>query len=78
MLKIRLKRTGRKKLAQYKIVIMNAQSRRDGKPIEEIGFFDPHQNKIKINKFNLLKWIKNGAQPTQRVISLIRQSMHYE
>ena len=71
MLKIRLKRTGRKKRAFYKIVLTENLSRRDGKNISEIGFYDPIEKFLRINKEELLKHLKNGAYPTASVRHLI-------
>jgi small subunit ribosomal protein S16 len=72
MLKIRLKRIGRKKLASYRIVVMESLSRRDGRPVDELGSFDPHSDKISLNKIKFATWLKNGAQPTDRVRSLLK------
>lgn len=71
MLKIRLKRAGRKARAFYKIVLTENLSRRDGKNLAEIGFYDPIEKLLKINKEELLKYLKNGAYPTPRVRHLI-------
>ncbi len=75
MLKIRLKRTGRKGRAFYKIVLTENLSRRDGKNLAEIGFYDPIEKFLKINKEDLLKYLKNGAYPTPRVRHLILKMM---
>ena len=75
MLKIRLKRTGRKKLATYRIVVMEATTRRDGKPVDDIGSFNPHTDELNLNKFNFLKWIKKGAKPTERITNLINNEL---
>jgi len=71
MLKIRLKRTGRKKKPFYKIVLMENLSRRDGKAIIELGFYDPVKKVINFDKINLYKYINNGAYPTDTVRHLI-------
>lgn len=71
MLKIRLKRAGRKKKAFYKIVLMRNVGRRDGKAILELGFYDPFQNLLKFDRSNLLKYLKAGAHPTATVRHLI-------
>ncbi len=71
MLKIRLKRTGRKKRPFYKIVLTESLTRRDGKNLSEIGFYDPIEKYLKINKEELLKYLKNGAYPTSTVRHLI-------
>lgn len=71
MLKIRLKRTGRKKKPFYKIVLMENLSRRDGKAIAELGHYDPLLKIIKVDKANLYKYIMNGAYPSNTVRHLI-------
>ena len=71
MLKIRLKRTGRKKKPFYKIVLMENLSRRDGKAIAELGHYDPLLKIIKVDKTNLYKYIMNGAYPSNTVRHLI-------
>jgi len=71
MLKIRLKRTGRKKNPFYKIVLMKDLSRRDGKAIAELGFYDPIKKIIEFDKINLYKFIINGAYPSNTVRHLI-------
>ena len=71
MLKIRLKRTGRKKKPFYKIVLMENLSRRDGKSSAELGHYDPLLKIIKVDKVNLYKYIMNGAYPSNTVRHLI-------
>lgn len=71
MLKIRLKRTGRKKKPFYKIVLMENLSRRDGKSILELGYYDPIRKILNFDKENLHKYINLGAYPTNTVRHLI-------
>jgi small subunit ribosomal protein S16 len=71
MLKIRLKRTGRKKRPFYKIVLTENLSKRDGKAIMELGFYDPLKNFVYFDKVNLTKYINFGAYPTNTVRHLI-------
>ena len=71
MLKIRLKRTGRKKNPFYKIVLITNLARRDGKAIDELGYYDSIQKIIQIDKINLYKFIMNGAYPSNTVRHLI-------
>ncbi len=71
MLKIRLKRTGRKKKPFYKIVLMENLSRRDGKAILELGYYDPIKKLIHFDKLNLHKYLNHGAYPTDSVRHLI-------
>jgi small subunit ribosomal protein S16 len=69
MVKIRLKRFGSKKKPVYRIVVIDSRSRRDGRPIEEIGFYDPRKNpaEVRIDTEAYAKWMKNGAHPTEVV-----------
>ena len=76
MVKIRLKRMGMKKKPFYRVVIADERSPRDGRFIEEIGYYDPMKkpSDIKINKEKALDWMKKGAQPTDSVRILLKRS----
>ena len=76
MVKIRLKRLGAKKAPKYRIVVIDGREKREGAPIEEIGFYDPQQEPalIKIDAEAAQKWIRQGAQPTDTVRQLLRRS----
>lgn len=76
MVKIRLQREGKKKAPFYHIVVADSRSPRDGKIIEQIGTYDPmtKPSTIVLNKEKLEQWIKNGAQPTDTVKSLIKNA----
>lgn len=76
MLKIRLKRTGRKKKPFYKIVLMENLSRRDGKAIAELGYYDPITKVIHFDKSNLHKYINAGAYPTDTVRHLMSKMVN--
>ena len=67
--KIRLRRMGQKKAPFYRIVVSDSRSPRDGKFIEEIGYYDPTQDPsvIKVDEEAAKKWLNNGAQPTEMV-----------
>jgi small subunit ribosomal protein S16 len=71
MLKIRLKRSGRKKKPFYKIVLMENLTRRDGGSILELGYYDPIRKLLKFDKTNLHKYLNHGAYPTDTVRHLI-------
>jgi small subunit ribosomal protein S16 len=71
MLKIRLKRTGRKAKPFYKIVLMENLTRRDGKSVVDLGYYDPINKVLNFNKFLLHKYINQGAYPTSTVRNLI-------
>ena len=70
--KIRLKRMGAKKAPFYRIVVADARSPRDGKFIESIGYYDPVPTpaNVKIDEEKAMKWMDNGAQPTDTVKNL--------
>ena len=74
MVKIRLKRIGAKKAPHYRIVAVDSRNRRDGMPIEELGYYNPRSKDLKLNKEAVEKWMKNGAQPSETVASLIRRA----
>lgn len=71
MLKIRLKRSGRKGKPFYRIVLMESLSKRDGKAILELGYYDPLKKILKMDKAELHKYINFGAYPTDTVRHLI-------
>lgn len=74
--KIRLRRMGAHKKPFYRVVVADSRSPRDGRCIEEIGYFNPmvEPAQIKLDMEKVEKWIKNGAQPTDRVKSIIKQA----
>lgn len=74
--RLRLKRMGAKKSPFYRVVVADARSPRDGRFIEEIGFYDPTKEPamININGEKALEWIKNGAQPSETVKSLLHKA----
>ncbi len=74
--KIRLRRMGMKKAPFYRVVVADERSPRDGRCIEEIGYFNPltEPETIQIDAEKATKWIKNGAQPTDTVKALLKKS----
>jgi small subunit ribosomal protein S16 len=74
--KIRLKRMGAKKKPFYRIVVADSRSPRDGKFIEELGYFDPLKEpaEVKIDGEKVKKWLGNGAQPTDTVKALLKKN----
>ena len=76
MVKIRLRRMGAKKAPFYRVIVADARSPRDGRFIEEIGYYNPMTNpaEIKIDAEKATAWLKNGAQPTETVKSLLKKS----
>ena len=73
MVKLRLKRMGAKKQPSYRIVAADSRAPRDGRFIEILGFYNPRSNpaEIKLDEENILKWLNNGAQPTETVRSIL-------
>ena len=71
MLKIRLKRLGCKKAPAYRIIVINSTTKREGRPIQELGHYNPKTKVMKLDKETALDWIKKGAQPTDTVKYLI-------
>lgn len=76
MLKIRLKRLGRKKNASYRIIAIDSKKRRDGKAIEELGFYNPLTKETKINIDSIKCRIKQGAQLTLTVQYLLNKQLN--
>lgn len=73
MVKLRLKRIGRKHEPYYRIVATDSRSPRDGRFIEELGWFNPKAKDVlyKINSEGIKKWLSNGAQPSYAVKSIL-------
>jgi small subunit ribosomal protein S16 len=76
MLKLKLYPTGKKNQIKYRVVVAEARSKREGKYIESLGFYDPQSEPatIKIDKVKFNQWIKKGAQPTPTVRLLAKKA----
>ena len=74
MLKLRLKRIGRKRSPSYRLVIMENTSRRDGRPIDELGYYDPITKKCKLDTNKIQKWLSYGVKPTETVLGLLKKA----
>ena len=74
--KIRLRRMGAKKAPFYRVIVADERSPRDGKFIDEIGYYNPLKNpaEVKIDEAKAQKWLNDGAQPTETVKSLLKKS----
>ena len=74
--KMRLRRMGAKKKPFYRVIVADSRSPRDGRFIEEIGYYNPMTNpaEIKIDAEKAKTWLTNGAQPTETVKSLLKKS----
>lgn len=78
--KIRLRRMGSNKNPFYRIVVADSRAPRDGRFIEELGFYDPltEPKTVKVDAEKANQWIKNGAKPTDTVDRLFRENSVYE
>ena len=74
--KIRLRRMGAKKAPFYRVVVADSRYPRDGRFIEEVGYYNPMTNpaEIKIDVDAAKKWIANGSQPTETAKSLLKKT----
>ena len=74
--RIRLRRLGAKKNPFYRLVVADSRSPRDGKFIEEIGYYDPTKNPadIKIDEERAMYWLKTGAQPSETAKALLNKA----
>lgn len=78
MIKLRLKRYGKKREASYRIVVANSTSRRDGRPLEELGFYNPRTDEVRLNVPRILERLQQGAQPTDTVRDILRKANVFE
>ena len=74
MLKLRLKRVGRKRSPSYRLVIMENTCRRDGRPIEEVGYYNPISKNYKFDEVKIKKWLGYGVKPTETVFNLLKKA----
>jgi small subunit ribosomal protein S16 len=74
MVKLRLKRYGKKREVSYRIVAIQSNARRDGRPLEEVGFYNPRTDETRLDVPAIVKWLQNGAQPTETVRNILRKA----
>lgn len=74
MLKLRLKRVGRKGSPSYRLVIMENSFRRDGRPIDEVGYYNPISKKYNFEVEKIKKWLSYGVKPTETVLNLLKKA----
>lgn len=74
MIKLRLKRFGKKRAATYRIVAMNSSTRRDGRPLEELGIYNPMTDEVRLNEAPIRKRLQEGAQPTDTVRRILEKA----
>ena len=72
MLKIRLKRLGAKKDPSYRVIVINSTTKREGRPIQELGHYNPKTKVMKLDLASAQEWVKKGAQPTETVAYLMK------
>jgi small subunit ribosomal protein S16 len=78
MIKLRLKRFGKKREASYRIVAINSSARRDGRPLEELGFYNPRSDETTLDVPAIVKRLKEGAQPTDTVRRILEKANVFE
>ena len=74
MLKLRLKRIGRKRAPSYRLVVMENSTRRDGRPVEEVGYYNPISKEGHFDIPKIEKWLNYGVQPTETVSNLLKKA----
>ncbi len=78
MVKLRLKRLGKKREVSYRIVAINSRNRRDGKVLEELGFYNPRNDETRLDVPAIVARLKQGAQPTETVRSILNKAKVFE
>nr|QKV48111.1 ribosomal protein S16 [Risleya atropurpurea] len=78
MVKLRLKRCGRKQLTIYRIVAMDVQYRREGRDLQKVGFYNPIKNKTYSNVYAILYFLNKGAQPTIIVYNILKKAKFFK
>ncbi len=73
MIKLRLKRFGKKREASFRLVAVNSTSRRDGRPLEELGFYNPRTKETRLDTEAIRARLEQGAQPTDTVLTLLQR-----
>lgn len=78
MIKLRLKRYGKKREASYRIVAAQSTSRRDGRPLEELGFYNPRTDETRLDVPGIVRRLQQGAQPTDTVRRILEKANVFE
>ena len=74
MLKLRLKRLGKKRSPFYRLVIMENTFRRNGRPIDEVGYYNPMTKQYKFDTDKIKQWLSYGVKPTETVVYLLKKA----
>lgn len=78
MVKLRLKRLGKKREVSYRIIAIESSARRDGRALEELGFYNPRNKETRLNVPAIVQRLKQGAQPTETVRALLQKAKVFE
>jgi len=78
MIKLRLKRFGKKREVSYRIVAIESKTRRDGRPIEELGFYNPRTDETRLDVPAIVKRLQQGAQPSETVRSILNKAQVFD
>lgn len=78
MIKLRLKRYGKKREVSYRIVAAVSTSRRDGRPLEELGFYNPRTDETRLDVPAIVQRLRQGAQPTDTVRSILEKAKVFD
>jgi small subunit ribosomal protein S16 len=78
MIKLRLKRFGKKRETSYRIVAINSDARRDGRPLEELGFYNPRTDETRLEIPAIVRRLQQGAQPTKTVRHILEKANVFE
>ena len=74
MIKLRLKRYGKKREPSYRIIAINSLARRDGSPLEELGFYNPRTKEVRLDIPGIVKRLQQGARPTNTVRRILEKA----
>jgi small subunit ribosomal protein S16 len=78
MIKLRLKRFGKKREVSYRIVAMASTTRREARPLEELGFYNPRTDETRLDVPGIVRRLKQGAQPTDTVRNILEKANVFE
>lgn len=78
MIKLRLKRFGKKREVSYRIIAIESKTRRDGRPIEELGFYNPRTDETRLNVPAIVKRLQQGAQPSETVRNILNKAQVFD
>ncbi|MCJ2542864.1 30S ribosomal protein S16 [Thermostichus vulcanus] len=77
MVKLRLKRYGKKRQPSYRIIAIESKTRREARPLEELGYYNPRTKETVLETGSLLKWLRYGAQPTDTLQGILKKAGIY-